>query len=57
MDNLVIAEKDKKWAFFDRKGKQLSAFIFDDVYRSWNEDFSKDAFQRGKTTFLKMELR
>lgn len=53
MDNLVIAEKDKKWAFFDRKGKQLSAFIFDDVYRSWNEDFSKDAFQRGKTTFFK----
>ncbi|BAP29699.1 uncharacterized protein CHSO_0662 [Chryseobacterium sp. StRB126] len=53
MDNLVIAEKDKKWAFFDRKGKQLSDFIFDDVYRSWNEDFSKDVFKRGETTFFK----
>lgn len=53
MDDLVIAEKDKKWAFFDRKGKQLSGFIFDDIYRAWYEDFSKDIFKRGETTFFK----
>lgn len=52
MDNIVIVKKNK-WAFFNNQGKQLSDFIYDEVFDTDYYDFSKDNFGISENTFFK----
>ncbi|WP_415324575.1 WG repeat-containing protein [Chryseobacterium sp. MMS23-Vi53] len=37
LDNIIAAKNASKWAFFNNKGKQITDFIFDDIYTSYKQ--------------------
>ena len=47
-DNIVAVNENEKWAFFDNKGKQVTDFLFDDVYVGYRK-----VVNRERDTFFK----
>jgi len=52
-DNIVIALQKGKWAFFNSEGKQLSDFIYDNVFSGYNLNIKPPSNLSAVTTYFK----
>jgi len=52
-DNIVIVSNGKKWAFFNNSGKQLSDFLYDKIFDSYNLEIKPPSNLSAVTTYFK----
>lgn len=56
LDNIVAVKNNLNWAFFDNTGKQLTDFIFDNVYTNYKQVKNKEKdtfFENGAVLVLR----
>lgn len=53
VDKIVTVSKNGKWAFFDNHGKQLSDFIYDNIFTGYNLSIPSSSNLSEVTTYFK----